>query len=99
MYRQGARGLVLVIQTGAFYISASRRFAMSQDTTDKDPPDKNASAQQKQQRKAQQAQDGAKAMTEYRDRELATRKRTARLREERLAREAAEAAAAKKGKR
>jgi hypothetical protein len=64
-----------------------------------DPPAKGPTAQEKQQRKAQQAQDGAKAMNEYRDRELATRKRTAKLREERLAREASEAARENKGKR
>jgi hypothetical protein len=57
-----------------------------------DPPPKGPSAQEKQERKAQRAQEGAKAMIEYRNRELATRDRTAKLRAERLAREAGEAA-------
>lgn len=60
-----------------------------------DPPNKPASAEQKQARKAQQAQDGAKAMNEYRNREMAMRDRTAKLRAQRLAREAREASEAK----
>ena len=59
----------------------------------KDPNAKGPTAQEKQERRAQRAQEGAKAMNEYRDRELAMRKRTAKLREQRLARDAAEAAA------
>jgi hypothetical protein len=56
-----------------------------------DPPPKGPSAQEKQERKAQRAQEGAKAMIEYRNREMAMRDRTAKLRAQRLAREAGEA--------
>ena len=58
-------------------------------------PNPQPSPQEKLERKAQQAQDGAKAWAEYKEDEAATRKRTAKLRAQRLAREAKEAAAKK----
>ena len=60
-----------------------------------DPNAKGPTAQEKQERKAQQALDGAAARIEYRDAEMATRERTAELRKERLEREAAEGELAK----
>ena len=62
---------------------------------DEDLTPKGPTPQQKLERKAQQAQDGAKAWVEYKDGEAAMRKRTAKLRAQRLAREAKEAASAK----
>jgi hypothetical protein len=64
--------------------------------TSADAPRKPLTAEEKQERKAQKALEGAAALNEYRDQEMATRDRTAKLREERLAREAADKAPPKK---
>lgn len=56
--------------------------------SDEQPENKLPTAEEKQARKAQQAKDGAKAMIEYRNEEAARRERTAKLRAQRLAREA-----------
>jgi hypothetical protein len=62
------------------------------------PPAAGETAEEKQARKTQQALDGAAAWAEYKDQEAATRKRTAELRAQRLAREAKKSAPKKKKK-
>jgi len=74
-------------------MSAARAYDVSaMEAAVADDPKKNAA--NKEFKKARQAEDGKRAMTEYENSAIASRAKTARLRALRLARDAQEAAAA-----
>lgn len=74
-------------------MSAARAFDISaMEAAVADDPKKNAA--NKEFKKARQAEDGKRAMTEYENSAIASRAKTARLKALRLARDAEEAAAA-----